>query len=63
MRDTGATPHASTFDILFAYVEETVIVLDAAHRGLGTASCGPDTLPRYLVRPGVHRWAWSIRTV
>ena len=26
---------------------ETVIHLDAAHRGLGTASCGPDTLPEY----------------
>jgi beta-galactosidase len=38
-----------------------VVHLDAAHRGLGTASCGPDTLPRYLVRPGTHRWAWSIR--
>lgn len=40
-----------------------VVHLDAAHRGLGTASCGPDTLARYLVRPGVHRWAWSMRTV
>ena len=26
---------------------ETVLCLDAAHRGLGTASCGPDTLPKY----------------
>ena len=24
---------------------ETIVHLDAAHRGLGTASCGPDTLP------------------
>ena len=31
---------------------ETVVHLDAAHRGLGTASCGPDTLPEYLVGPG-----------
>ena len=42
---------------------EAVVHLDAAHRGLGTASCGPDTLSRYLVRPGVHRWAWSIRSI
>ena len=42
---------------------EAIVHLDAAHRGLGTASCGPDTLPRYLVRPGVHRWAWSIRSI
>ncbi|EIP98316.1 beta-galactosidase/beta-glucuronidase [Opitutaceae bacterium TAV1] len=26
---------------------ETILYLDAAHRGLGTASCGPDTLERY----------------
>ena len=30
---------------------ETIVHLDAAHRGLGTASCGPDTLPEYLLRP------------
>ena len=36
---------------------ETIIHLDAAHRGLGTASCGPDTLPEYLVGPGTYRWA------
>jgi beta-galactosidase len=37
---------------------ETVVHLDAAHRGLGTASCGPDTLPRYLVGPGRYEWTW-----
>ena len=40
---------------------ETVIHLDAAHRGLGTASCGPDTLPEYLVGPGTYRWTWTLR--
>ncbi|HYM83830.1 MAG TPA: glycoside hydrolase family 2 TIM barrel-domain containing protein [Candidatus Dormibacteraeota bacterium] len=39
---------------------ETFIHLDSAHRGLGTASCGPDTLPDYLVGPGEHRWAWEL---
>jgi len=29
--------------------------LDAAHRGLGTGSCGPDTATRHCIRPGVHR--------
>jgi len=29
---------------------ETVLCLDAAHRGLGTASCGPDTYPQYKVQ-------------
>ena len=37
-----------------------VVHLDAAHRGLGTASCGPDTLPPYLVGAGTYRWAWSL---
>jgi len=41
----------------------TTVHLDAAHRGLGTASCGPDTLPQYIVGPGVYRWSWSIGPV
>ncbi len=31
--------------------------------GLGTASCGPDTSPQYLVAPGVHRWSWTLRVL
>lgn len=38
-----------------------VVHLDAAHRGLGTASCGPDTSPGHLVRAGTHRWSWTLR--
>ena len=37
-----------------------VVHLDAAHRGLGTASCGPDTLPQYLVGPGTYTWSWVL---
>ncbi len=40
---------------------ETIVHLDAVHRGLGTASCGPDTLARYLVPTGTHAWSWTIR--
>lgn len=36
---------------------EVFLHLDAAHRGLGTGSCGPDVLPRYRIRPGRHRLA------
>ncbi len=39
---------------------ETIVTLDAVHRGVGTASCGPDTLEPYLVRPGSHRWTWTL---
>ena len=31
---------------------EVVVHVDAAHRGLGTASCGPDTLAEYRLAPG-----------
>jgi beta-galactosidase len=40
-----------------------VIHLDAAHRGLGTASCGPDTLPGYLLHPGTYRWSWTLEAI
>jgi len=37
----------------------TVITIDAAHRGVGTASCGPDTLSKYLIKPGTYKWSWT----
>ena len=41
---------------------ELTVHIDAAHRGLGTASCGPDTLPPYLVRSGTYHWSWTLRS-
>jgi beta-galactosidase len=41
----------------------TVVHIDAAHRGLGTASCGPDTLPKYLVSGGTYSFTWTVRTI
>jgi len=54
---------------LFAAKDQTELVrrdhltlhLDAAHRGLGTASCGPDTLPRYRITPGRYTLAYRLR--
>ncbi|MFJ5994914.1 glycoside hydrolase family 2 TIM barrel-domain containing protein [Streptomyces sp. NPDC092370] len=40
-----------------------VVHIDAAHRGLGTASCGPDTFASCLVAAGVHRWSWTLRVL
>ena len=54
---------AATHDVDVRSVSETIVHLDAAHRGLGTASCGPDTLPEYRIRPGTHRWTWTLRDV
>ncbi|HEY7735447.1 MAG TPA: glycoside hydrolase family 2 TIM barrel-domain containing protein [Candidatus Limnocylindrales bacterium] len=50
----------ATHDVELVRRPETIVHLDAAHRGLGTASCGPDTLPGYLVGPGTYRWSWTI---
>lgn len=38
----------------------THVHLDVAHRGLGSAACGPDTLEAHRVRPGRHRFTWTI---
>ena len=51
---------AATHDVEVTPVPETVVHIDVAHRGLGTASCGPDTLAQYLVGPGTYHWSWSI---
>jgi len=42
--------------------DETTVLIDAAHRGLGTASCGPDTLAAYRIAPGryVLRYAMIV---
>jgi len=39
---------------------ETILNLDLVQRGLGTASCGPDTLPKYRIEPGTHRWSYIL---
>ncbi len=36
------------------------LYLDAHQRGVGTGACGPDTLPRYRVRGGRHRFAYAL---
>jgi beta-galactosidase len=41
--------------------DEVYVHVDAAMRGIGTAACGPDTLPRYRVGGGRHRWTWTLR--
>lgn len=54
---------AATHDVELKPRRETIVHLDVAHRGLGTASWGPDTLPQYLVGPGTYRWTWTIEAV
>jgi beta-galactosidase len=40
---------------------ETILSLDYHQRGLGTASCGPDTLPRYRINPGKYQFRYSLQ--
>jgi beta-galactosidase len=39
---------------------EVIVNLDVRQRGLGTGSCGPDTLDRYRIGPGDHRLDFAI---
>jgi beta-galactosidase len=57
---TAADLDAATHDDEVVARPETFVTIDAAHRGVGTASCGPDTLAQYLVPTGTHSWTWTI---
>jgi beta-galactosidase len=35
--------------------------VDVAHRGVGTASCGPDMHPRHVIPAGKHHFAYRLR--
>jgi len=39
---------------------ETIVKLDVHQRGLGTASCGPDTLPKYRLGPGEYEFSYRM---
>jgi beta-galactosidase len=40
---------------------EVFVHLDHRQRGLGGASCGPDTLPEYRIGTGTHRFGYRLR--
>jgi beta-galactosidase len=53
----------ATHDVEVKACGNTVIHIDAAHRGVGTASCGPDTLQQYLIKSGIHTWEWVVTAI
>jgi len=53
----------ATHDVELVATGNTIVHIDAAHRGLGTASCGPDTLPQYLLSGGTYSFTWTVRTI
>jgi beta-galactosidase len=40
--------------------DDVIVCLDAAHRGLGTASCGPDVLPEYRLPAGTYQLEYRL---
>ena len=53
----------ATHDVEVKACGNTVVHIDAAHRGLGTASCGPDTLDKYIIKTGIHTWEWTVTQI
>ena len=53
---------AASHDVELSPSGKVVVTIDAAHRGLGTASCGPDTISAYIIKPGLHKWEWTLQT-
>ncbi|TVR43894.1 MAG: beta-galactosidase [Planctomycetota bacterium] len=43
------------------FMDHCHLHLDVAQRGLGTGSCGPDTLPQYRLTCGVHSLAYRLQ--
>lgn len=39
---------------------EVFLTIDAGHRGVGTGSCGPDTLPEYRLSDRSYRWVYRV---
>ncbi|MGE9291592.1 MAG: hypothetical protein ACQKBT_11410, partial [Puniceicoccales bacterium] len=39
---------------------ETWVYVDHLQRGLGTKSCGPDTLDQYKIQPGQYSWSFLL---
>ena len=64
----SVTPHRAldiakaTHDVELRPSGNTVVTIDVAHRGVGTASCGPDTIEKYIIKPGTYTWGWTFLT-
>jgi beta-galactosidase len=59
-RFTPADLYAAANDVDLRERDEVVVCVDVAHRGLGTASCGPDVLPRYRLPAGRFEFAYRL---
>jgi beta-galactosidase len=41
---------------------EVIVNLDYGQHGLGTGSCGPQTLPQYCISPAIYRFNYRIQS-
>lgn len=41
----------------------TEVHIDVGLRGLGTAACGPDALPEFLIGPGTYQFSWMLHGI
>jgi len=57
---TAADLFAAKHTIDLSPRPEVYLNIDVAQRGLGTASCGPDTLPQYLLQPCNYALRFSL---
>ena len=57
---TAADLFAATTETELRPRPELIVHLDVAHRGVGTASCGPDVLPQYRLQPGRYDFAYRL---
>ena len=59
-KSTLLNSFAAANDVDVRERDEVVVCVDVAHRGLGTASCGPDVLPQYRLPAGRYEFAYRI---
>lgn len=43
--------------------DNITVLIDCAQRGLGTGSCGPDTLDKYIVKAGTYKLDYAITSM
>lgn len=54
---------AKSHDVELKRSGTTIVTIDAEHRGIGTASCGPDTIDKYLIKAGTYTYKWTVLTL
>ncbi|HEX9260613.1 MAG TPA: glycoside hydrolase family 2 TIM barrel-domain containing protein [Acidimicrobiales bacterium] len=60
---TTAALEAATDWLDLERSDDVVVHLDHRHRGVGTASCGPDTAPEHRIAAGTYRWSFRLTPV